>query len=105
MKRPDTLRVRLTFWYVSVLTLALSVFAALLYAWLSRTLYQHHDHDLLENADRIARALIRTPLDQESIDRALNRMDGGSLLLLIRDHGGEIVYRSPVLQVAEPTIG
>src|SRR5262245_38690633 len=103
--RPDTLRARLTFWYVSVLALAVSVFAALLYASLSRTLYQHHDHELLEDADRTARALVHTPLDQESIDQALNQTDAGSQLLLIRDHHGAPVYRSPLLQVAEPTIG
>ena len=105
MKAPDTLRARLTFWYVSVLTLALAIFAALLYAWLSRTLYRHHDHELLADADRIAHVLVRTPLDQESIERELNRTEGGSELLLIRDHQGELMYRSPLLQVAEPTIG
>ena len=106
VKAPDTLRARLTFWYVSVLTLALAVFAALLYAWLGRTLYQHHDQELLADADRIAHALVRTPLNQDSIERALNRTEGGSQqLLLIRDHQGELVYRSPLLQVAEPTIG
>ena len=45
----DSLRARLTFWYVSALTLTLSAFAILLYASLGRTLYQHHDHELLAN--------------------------------------------------------
>ena len=49
MRPRDSLRARLTVWYVSALTLTLSAFAMLLYVSLSRTLYEHHDHELLAN--------------------------------------------------------
>ena len=43
-----TLKARTTFWNVMVVASALGLFAVLLYAWLSRTLYGHHDGDLRE---------------------------------------------------------
>ena len=101
----DSLRARLTFWYVSALTLALSAFAALLYASLSRTLYQHHDHELLTDGDRIAHLLSATTLSEEAVASALRGAEGLPPFLMIRDGSGELIYRSPLLQVAEPSIG
>ncbi|OLC44131.1 MAG: hypothetical protein AUH43_19375 [Acidobacteria bacterium 13_1_40CM_65_14] len=101
----DSLRARLTFWYVSALTLTLSAFAILLYASLSRTLYEHHDHELLANGDRIARLLSTTTLDENAIASTLRGQEGLVPFLMIRDRSGELIYRSPLLQVAEPTIG
>lgn len=105
MRVPDTLRARLTLWYVGALSIALAAFAVLLYAWLSRTLYRHHDHELLAGADRVARLLQPVPLDQDSIARAIAVLDTPPRLLMVRDQAGQLLYRSPVLQVAEPTIG
>jgi signal transduction histidine kinase len=95
----------LTFWYVSALTLALSAFAALLYASLSRTLYRHHDHELLADGDRIARLLSATPLSEQAVATALRVPEGLPPFLMIRDGSGDLIYRSPLLQVAEPSIG
>lgn len=101
----DSLRARLTVWYVSALTLTLSTFAILLYASLGRTLYQHHDHELLANADRIARLLRASRLDEQAIATSLRGQEGLLPFLMIRGSSGELIYRSPLLQVAEPTIG
>src|SRR2546422_6484125 len=97
----DSLRARMTFWYVSALTLTLSAFAILLYASLSRTLYEHHDHELLANGDRIARLLSTTTLDENAIASTLRGQEGLVPFLMIRDRSGELIYRSPLLQVAE----
>jgi signal transduction histidine kinase len=105
MSMSETLRARLTMWYVGALGIALIAFAALLYVWLSRTLYQHHDHELLASADRVARLLQPVALDQDSIARAVASIDTPPRLLMVRDQTGRLLYRSPVLQVAEPTIG
>ncbi|MBI3491388.1 MAG: HAMP domain-containing histidine kinase [Acidobacteria bacterium] len=105
MNRLETLRARLTVWYVWALTLALTAFAFLLYGWLSQTLYRHHDGELLANSDQIARLLADVPLDEASVANALRRIDAPPRLLLVRDHHGELIYRSPLLQVAEPSIG
>jgi signal transduction histidine kinase len=95
----------LTLWYVGALSIALAAFAILLYAWLSRTLYRHHDHELLASADRVGHLLQRVPLDEDSIARAIAVLDTPPRLLMVRGQAGELIYRSPVLQVAEPTIG
>src|SRR3989442_379945 len=101
----DSLRARLTVWYVSALTLTLSAFAILLFVSLSRTLYRHHDHELLANGDRIARLLSTTTLNEEAIASALRGQEGLLTFLMVRDGSGELIYRSPLLQVAEPSIG
>jgi hypothetical protein len=101
----DTLRARLTFWYVSALTLTLSTFAILLYASLTRTLYGHHDHELQANADRVARVLGTAALNEGGIAAALRGQEGLPPFLVVRDASGELLYRSPLLQVAEPSIG
>lgn len=103
--RLDTLRARLTWWYVVALTLTLSAFAALLYAWLGRTLYRHHDSELLEDAGRIAILLRHTPLNDQAIEHEIATLDSAPRLLMVRNGEGELLYRSPLLRVAEPTIG
>ena len=105
MRIPDTLRARLTFWYVAAVSITLAAFAILLYAWLNRTLYRHHDSELLTNAGRIAATLERGPLDEASIARAMEQLGTSPRLLMVRDQSGELIYRSPVLQLVEPTIG
>lgn len=105
MKRAETLRARLTLWYVAALSVALTAFAILLYAWLGSTLYRHHDGDLRASSDRIARLLTNVPLNDPAVAAALKGMDAAPRLLMVRDGQGELIYRSPLLQVAEPTIG
>ena len=105
MKRAETLRARLTLWYVGALAVALTAFAVLLYAWLGSTLYRHHDAELRTNSDRIARLLTNVPLNESAIATALRGIDAAPRLLMVRNGNGELLYRSPLLQVAEPTIG
>lgn len=102
---PETLRVRLTLWYVSALALALVLFALLLYSSLSRTLYRHHDRELELDAERVRATLERSDVDLVALADALNRTPSLPLLLMVRDGRGNLVYRSPVLAVAEPSIG
>ena len=101
----NTLRARLTLWYVSALLVALSAFALLLYAWLGRTLYRHHDAELLATSARVAKLLADVRLDEASVAAALRSVDPPPRLLMIRSDGGELIYRSPLLHVAEPSIG
>lgn len=105
MKRAETLRARLTLWYVAALSVALTIFAVLLYLWLGSTLYRHHDGELRATSDRIAQLLTDVPLNEAAIGMALKGMDAVPRLLMVRDGQGELIYRSPLLQVAEPTIG
>jgi signal transduction histidine kinase len=105
MTRAETLRARLTLWYVAALTVALTAFAALLYAWLGRTLYRHHDAELRTNSERVGRLLTNVPMNDTAIGAALKSLDSAPRLLMVRDGAGNLMYRSPLLQVAEPTIG
>lgn len=101
---PVTLRARLTAWYVAAVSLTLTAFAFLMYVWLTGTLSRHHDPELHATADRIARLLQHVPLDEAHVASAIGGLEGTSLLM-VRDSSGELIYRSPMLALAEPTIG
>ena len=101
----NTLRARLTLWYVAVLTFTLILFTALLYASLSRTLYRHHDAELASAADELQATLTGIPLEESAIDRALAASRDGDSFVMVRDQLGELRYRSAVLQISEPNIG
>ena len=101
---PLTLRARLTAWYVAAVSLTLTAFALLMYVWLSGTLLRHHDPELLAAADRIARLLQGVPLDEAHVASAIGALEDAPLLM-IRDGSGGLIYRSPMLALAEPTIG
>lgn len=101
----ESLRARLTFWYLSALAVALSTFALLLYGWLGQTLYRHHDADLEANAARITRALVGVATVEPAVAQALRTIDAVPRMTMVRGREGELIYRSPLLQVAEPTIG
>lgn len=105
MRKADTLRARLALWYLLALTLTLAAFAFLLYAWLSQTLHRHHDSELEANALRLSDVLAPVPVSQDLIAEALRAMDSVPRLVMVRNGRGELIYRSPLLQVAEPTIG
>ena len=100
----NTLRARLTLWYVAVLTFTLILFTALLYASLSRTLYRHHDAELASAADELQATLTGIPLEESAIDRALAASRDGDSFVMVRDQLGELRYRSAVLQISEPGI-
>jgi signal transduction histidine kinase len=100
-----TFRGRLTLWYVAALASTLVLFAALLYAALSRALYRHHDAELASAASRLQRALEGVTLDEGSLGGALAALAADGALVMVRDRFGEVRYRSAVLQINEPNIG
>lgn len=105
MSTSVTLRARLTAWYVAAVALTLAAFAVLMYVWLSGTLSRHHDPELLATADRVARLLQDVPLDEAHVTSAIGTSDAAPRLLMIRDASGELIYRSPMLALAEPSVG
>lgn len=101
----NTLRARLTLWYVAALSCTLVLFTVLLYAALGRALYQHHDAELASAARRLQGTLTGVSLEQRAIERALAESRADGALVMARDRLGEVRYHSPVLQISEPNIG
>ena len=99
-----TLRARLTVWYIAIVTGALVLFAALLYGWLARTLYAHHDHELLDDAARLAQVLDATAEPLQLL-ASLDSSQRVGPLLMVRDSSGSTVFRSARLASSEPDIG
>ena len=99
-----TLRARLTVWYLGIVATALALFAVLLYVWLARTLYAHHDHEMSDDAVRLVQSLAASakPLDELTQLDAAGRVGP---LLLVRDSRGETLFRSARLASSEPNIG
>ncbi len=99
-----TLKARITLWNVLVIASALSLFAVLLYVWLSRTLYSHHEGDLADEARQVVRTLSSSaePLAALTL---LDRTDAAAPLLMVRDAHGQMLFRSNRLVEIEPGIG
>ena len=99
-----TLRARLTAWYIAILSGALVLFALLLYAWLARTLYAHHDSELEDDAARVEHELANSPAPLVALAR-LDSAERVGPLLMVRDARGATVFRSDRLAASEPDIG
>ena len=99
-----SLRARTTFWNVLVIASALSLFAVLLYAWLARTLYSHHDGDLQEDARRVVAAVSATADPIASLE-ALEQQGAVAPYVMLRDSHGQMLFRSERLAKVEPDIG
>ena len=99
-----TLKGRTTFWNVLVVATALTLFAVLLYTWLARTLYAHHDGDLQEDARRLIAMSSATPDPIRSLE-ALEQQGTVTPYLMVRDSSGEVLFRSERLAKVEPDIG
>ncbi len=100
----NSLRARLTVWYVAVLAVALLMFAALLYGSLSRQLYSHHDEELTIEGAHIT-ALLADASTPAQLAYVLDNVRGGESLVLVMDASGELIYRSAALRAGEPALG
>jgi signal transduction histidine kinase len=99
-----TLKGRTTLWNVLVIASALTLFAMLLYGWLARTLYGHHDGDLQEEARRVVSRLSSTA-DAIGALQSLDQEGAIAPYLMVRDAHGAMVFRSERLAKVEPDIG
>ena len=99
-----TLRARLTWWNLLIVTVALTVFAVLLYVWLARTMYQHHDADLAADRETLAGLLAGTT-DPVAALRAIDAVETRGPILVLRDGRGTVTYRSPHFERSDLTAG
>jgi signal transduction histidine kinase len=100
-----TLRGRLTGWYLVILAITLALFTALLYVSLDTTLDRHHDPELREDAQQLARALAGTAIDAAAVGEAVRQSRLAGQFIMVRGPHGDLMYASPLLQVSEPNIG
>jgi two-component system OmpR family sensor kinase len=100
----QTLRARLTWWNLLIVTVALTMFAVLLYVWLARTMYQHHDADLAADRDTLARLLAGTT-DPLTALQAIDAIDTRGPILVLRDREGVVTYRSRQFERSDLTAG
>ncbi|HEY5616753.1 MAG TPA: HAMP domain-containing sensor histidine kinase [Vicinamibacterales bacterium] len=99
------LRGRLIGWHLFILVVSLALFSVLLYAFLSRSLYEHHDAELAIEAGRLTRALAGSDFTQGATTSALSPSQISEEFVIVRNPQGELLYRSPLLQLTEPKIG
>lgn len=99
-----TLRARLTVLSMGIAAAAVSLFAILLYAWLAKTLYAHHDEELADDAARIASDL-RSSVDPLSDLQTLDAAERVGPLLMIRDGSGRTLFQSARLAASAPDAG
>lgn len=101
----NTLRGRLTAWYVLAQAVALSVFALLLCVWLGYTLSRHHDRELAASAAHLAARLAQAPSTAEPLSEILGSDHDGLRFVMLRRPDGTLIYRSPSLDRLAPDIG
>jgi signal transduction histidine kinase len=101
----NTLRARLTLWYLAILAFSLVLFAGLLYGWLAHNLYRHHDEELAEEATRLSAVLAGMPLNDQTAAATLRTTRGGPRFVMLRDAGGTLLYRSASLSQLDSAIG
>ena len=99
-----TLRARLTWWNLLIVGVALTTFAILLYMWLARTLYQHHDTDLAADRETLARLLVDTP-DPITALAGINAVDTRGPILVLRDPQGIVTFHSSRLERSDLNAG
>ncbi|HLG54254.1 MAG TPA: HAMP domain-containing sensor histidine kinase [Vicinamibacterales bacterium] len=92
-------------WHLGILALSLVLFSVLLHQSLSRSLYRHHDADLAIEADKLSQALVGADFSQGALALAPDLSQLPEEFVMVRNPQGELLYRSPFLQVSEPNIG
>ncbi len=100
-----TLRFRLTLWYALVLALIVSVFVALLYAYVRDQLLRRHDPRLAEEASIVATVLSEDEEGERFSAAQQMKLDQIRNLAVLRQAGTEArpVYESPDPVVEVPT--
>ena len=92
-----TLRARLTLWYLLIVTIVLAVFATLLYVSIFKSLYAHHDEELVHELQRLLDRLAAADSAQPS--QALDGGPGLPMYVLLRSTtSGDPIYISPRLR-------
>lgn len=106
---PRTLRLRLTVWYCSALTLVLALFGFTVYGAVRHRMLTHHDEPLREMGAAVVHILNEEPdchdLTPEQL-RVLDQM--GRLILVHEAEGGhQIFYQSPEMRATPlaPAVG
>lgn len=99
-----TLRARLTLLNIGIVSVAVALFAALLYGWLARTLNSHHDVELADDAQRIVEGAA-TAEDPLGYLTALDAAEKVGPLVLVRNQQGQTLFRSTRLAASAPDVG
>lgn len=90
-------------WHLAIMAVSLVLFSVLLHQSLSRSLYRHHDTELAIEGNRLSQALAGTDFNQGGL--ALGGRQMSEEFAMVRNAQGELLYRSPFLEVSEPNIG
>lgn len=98
----QTLRARLTLWYLVIVTLVLTLFAVLLYLAVSRSLESHHDAELARELELVAGRLAGASIDTAA--RLLEASDGLPMFLMLRREDGTLLFVTRRLRPLVPEL-
>jgi two-component system OmpR family sensor kinase len=97
----DSVRARLTLWYVGVLALVLVAFSIGVYALLARSLYTHLNEELLATVEAtgtiIERAIGEGESEERALSNALNELIAPRQAAAIFDTEGNLLAEQPAL--------
>ncbi len=94
----DSVRTRLTLWYVAILALALIVFALLVYSVTARNFYEHQDESLRSTAETLASIYLEELEEEKSAAKAnevvLAQMVFPNRYVEVTDADGRVIAES-----------
>ncbi len=98
----DSVRTRLTLWYIAILALALVVFALLVYTVTARSFYERQDESLRSTAETVASVYLEELEEEKSVARAnevvLAEMVFPNRYVEVTDLEGRVVAQSSNFQ-------
>jgi heavy metal sensor kinase len=94
----DSVRIRLTLWYASVLSLSLLLFALVIYKATASVFYDRQDESLRSTAKTVASAYLEELEEQQSIEKAgqvvLSELSFPERYVLVTDNSGHVIASS-----------
>jgi two-component system OmpR family sensor kinase len=100
----DSLRTRLTLWYVAILAAALLAFSAGVYTLVERTLYAHQDTRLRSALGVSADALSGESQSSSSIAERLQKLEFPNQVVVIFDAEGKVLAQKPEGRRVQPCL-
>src|SRR3982074_2908009 len=100
----ESLRTRLTLWYVGILAAVLLAFSAGVYTLVERTLYAHQDARLQSALEVSADALSKSNQDASSIAEGMQKLALTNEVIAIFDGKGKVIAQKPEIGGARPCL-
>jgi heavy metal sensor kinase len=100
----ESLRTRLTLWYVGILAAVLVAFSMGVYTLVERTLYAHQDARLRSVLEASAAALSKSSQSEGSVAERLQKLEFPNQVVVVFDGKGKVIAQKPEGRDVRPCV-